>query len=306
MAQLLRPLILSPASKHPFRQCINHLSHSKPTHILTGSFTHRRIITTTSSTTLLHRRNLHVSRARGLRPADAPLTSDLSQSDSESDSSDGERKSRNEKKREARRAVRWGMELAEFNDIQIKRILRVVELEEEVFSALMLVKRLGRDVREGKRRQFSYIGRLLRDVEPELMDGLIRATKDGDQQTFQQLSSSANPDLGDTSEEEEEIDYEDEDEGFGDHRDIATRWFDGLVNKDVDITNEIYSLSTVDFDRQELRKLVRNFCSLQVRNATSAENEGEPDKKLLKAKKLLTRFLVSLAKQLPTEEHYML
>ncbi|KAI3706098.1 hypothetical protein L1987_76353 [Smallanthus sonchifolius] len=147
------------------------------------------------------------------------------------------------------------MELANFSDSQIKRLLRVVSLEDEVFDALMLVKSLGRDVREGKRRQFSYIGRLLRDVEPELMDGLIQATKDGDQQTFQQISDSVKPDLGDTSEEEEEIDYEDEDEhGFGDHHDIATKWFDGLVNKDVDITNEIYSLSTVDFDRQELLK----------------------------------------------------
>ncbi|XP_076954924.1 uncharacterized protein LOC143629569 [Bidens hawaiensis] len=196
------------------------------------------------------------------------------------------------------------MELAEFNDVQIKRILRVASLEQEVFDALMLVKRLGRDVREGKRRQFSYIGRLLRDVDPELMDGLIRATKDGDQKTFQKLSVSVKPDLGDTS-EEEEIDYEDEDEEFGDHHDIATKWFDGLVNKDVDITNEIYSLSMVDFDRQELRKLVRTFCTLQDRNATSAENEGKTDKKLLKAKKLLNRFLVSLAKQLPTEEDYI-
>lgn len=31
---------------------------------------------------------------------------------------------------------------------------------------------------------------------------------------------------------------------------VVTRWFDGLVNKDLDITNEIYSLREVDFDRQ--------------------------------------------------------
>lgn len=115
-----------------------------------------------------------------------------------------------------------------------------------------------------------------------------------------------------------------------------------MVNKDADITNEIYSLSTVDFDRQvsvfllcsftftensvtlslplivyiyrycltfqELRKLVRNFCSLQDHNATPVENEGETkvDKKLLRAEKHLNRFLVSLAKQLPTEEDYIL
>ncbi|KAK9075048.1 hypothetical protein SSX86_003367 [Deinandra increscens subsp. villosa] len=304
MAQLLRPLILSPASKRPLSRCINYAFFSIPPDVSTGSFTHRRLLTSTSPTTLIHRKNLHVSRSRGLRPADAPLPPELSQSDNESDS---ERKSRNLKKHEARRSVTWGMELAKFSESQIKRVLRVVSLEEEVFEAIMLVKRLGRDVREGKRRQFSYIGRLLRDVEPELMVGLINALKDGDQKTFQKLSDSVKPDLGDTSEEEEETDHEDEEEGLGDHHDIATKWFDGLVNKDVDITNEIYSLSTVDFDRQELRKLVRNFCSLQARNATSeAENEGEPDKKLVRAKKSLTSFLATLAKQLPTEEDYIL
>lgn len=32
--------------------------------------------------------------------------------------------------------------------------------------------------------------------------------------------------------------------------DAVTRWFNGLINKDIDITNEIYSLQDVDFDRQ--------------------------------------------------------
>ncbi|EPS57557.1 hypothetical protein M569_17259, partial [Genlisea aurea] len=94
------------------------------------------------------------------------------------------RRSRNEKKREAKRAVRWGMELAEFSPIQIKRILRVAAPDQQIFDALMLVKKLGRDVREGKRRQFNYIGGLLRDVEPELMDGLIQATKNGNHDMF--------------------------------------------------------------------------------------------------------------------------
>lgn len=30
----------------------------------------------------------------------------------------------------------------------------------------------------------------------------------------------------------------------------ATRWFDGLVNKDIQITNEVYSVREVEFDRQ--------------------------------------------------------
>ncbi|GKF23196.1 hypothetical protein Tco_0075518, partial [Tanacetum coccineum] len=101
----------------------------------------------------------------------------------------------------------------------------------------MLVKRLGRDVREGKRRQFSYIGRLLRDVEPELIDGLIKATKDGDMQKFQEFLGSDKSDLAEVSEVEEESEDEDEGQGYGHSHDIATKWFNGLVNKDADITS---------------------------------------------------------------------
>lgn len=31
---------------------------------------------------------------------------------------------------------------------------------------------------------------------------------------------------------------------------IAARWFDGLVTRDVGITNEVYSIHSIDFDRQ--------------------------------------------------------
>lgn len=34
------------------------------------------------------------------------------------------------------------------------------------------------------------------------------------------------------------------------HDSQATRWFDGLINKDIQITNEVYSIQGVDFDRQ--------------------------------------------------------
>lgn len=30
----------------------------------------------------------------------------------------------------------------------------------------------------------------------------------------------------------------------------VTRWFDGLVEKDIQITNEVYSVQGVEFDRQ--------------------------------------------------------
>ncbi|XP_008788391.2 UPF0307 protein BPP3887 isoform X2 [Phoenix dactylifera] len=143
---------------------------------------------------------------RGLRPLGAPVPED---DDTDSDAPPTAKKSRNELKREARRAVQWGMELSTFSPPQIKRVLRVASLDREVFDALMLVKRLGPDVREGKRRQFNYIGRLLRKAQPDLMDALIQASKDGDNSRLLAFSGQETWSIED-DEEEEEITYEEE------------------------------------------------------------------------------------------------
>ncbi|KAF8410431.1 hypothetical protein HHK36_002960 [Tetracentron sinense] len=58
-------------------------------------------------------------RSDGLRSAEAPVPSDLQESNS-----DPEKESRNEKNRGYRRAVSWGMDFASFSTPQIKRILR--------------------------------------------------------------------------------------------------------------------------------------------------------------------------------------
>ncbi|KAL8524112.1 hypothetical protein ACS0TY_013904 [Phlomoides rotata] len=240
------------------------------------------------------------SRASKLR--DVPSLSVVSESGDDSSDSSEAKKSRNEKKREARRTVRWGMELANFSPPQIKRILRVADLEQEVFDALMLVKRLGRDVREGKRRQYNYIGGLLREAEPELMDGLIQATKDGDQSKFQELSGGVISTLDNEDDGEDEISEEDQEEDSTNTA-IVTRWYDGLINKDVSITNEIYSLREVEFDRQELRELVRKLQSALHRNANPANSDDKEklDAAVVKARTSLTRFLRKLANQLPDE-----
>lgn len=36
----------------------------------------------------------------------------------------------------------------------------------------------------------------------------------------------------------------------GSYIEVASRWVEGMINKDVDITNEVYSISDVEFDRQ--------------------------------------------------------
>ncbi|KAK6277945.1 hypothetical protein POUND7_018268 [Theobroma cacao] len=233
-------------------------------------------------------------RPCGVRLRNTPAPSDLQDGET-SDSDSDVKKSRNQKKREARRAVRWGMDLASFSTPQIKRILRVASLEQDVFDALMLVKRLGPDVREGKRRQFNYIGKLLREAEPELMDALIQATKVGDQKTLQALAGSKMQILqeeeeeGDSDDQFEEIQYESSQE----YVNIANRWFDGLISKDINITNEVYS---------ELRKLVRRVQTIQEQSqAATEEDKAKIEAAVTSAKKSLTRFLRTLARQLPTE-----
>lgn len=231
------------------------------------------------------------SRApRGLRPLSPAVPED---DDTDSDGPPAVKKSRNELKREARRAVQWGMELATFAPPQIKRVLRVASLDREVFDALMLVKRLGPDVREGKRRQFNYIGRLLRKAQPDLMDALIQASKDGDNSRLLALTSQKTWSSED-DEEEEETTFEEE-ESEKNYIEVAARWFDGLVYKDSSITNEVYSVQNVEFDRQELRKLVRRVQSTQ--GLRFDKNGAEYDAMLTKARKPLIRFLHFLAKK---------
>ncbi|EAZ29978.1 uncharacterized protein [Oryza sativa Japonica Group] len=235
-----------------------------------------------------------LSLPRALRPA-GPLPSDVEDSD-DSNAGDGAgealRKSRNDLKREARRAVQWGMDLAKFSPPQIKRILRAASLDREVFDALMLVKRFGSDVREGKRRQFNYIGRLLRGAQPELMDTLIQYSKDGDDNRLLALMSENTFLMED--EEIEDLPCNEE-EGDKEHIEIADRWFEGLLSKDISVTNEIYAIHNVEFDRQELRKLVRTVHMVQ--DNIENEHEEESTMKLLGAKKQLLCFLRSIAKE---------
>ncbi|XP_019428139.1 PREDICTED: uncharacterized protein LOC109336172 isoform X1 [Lupinus angustifolius] len=253
------------------------------------------------------KRNVHSRRSRGLRISNVPLLDNNDNDDRKGGNADSEdseiEKSRNQMKRDAKRAVKWGMDLASFSHPQIKRILRVFSLDQIVYEALTIVKKLGPDVREGKRRQFNYIGKLLRDVEPELMDRLIAATKNSDHKELQALTGLGSEDLEDDDalietedEEEEEVPLEP-----NWHDNQVTRWFDGLIDKDIQITNEVYSIQGVEFDRQELRKLVRRVHSTQEVKAANEEEEKKAETATIGAKKALTRFLRGIAKRIPSE-----
>ncbi|PKA51050.1 hypothetical protein AXF42_Ash007707 [Apostasia shenzhenica] len=237
------------------------------------------------------------TRTHSLRPSAPQFNNgdDGNGSEGERLSRDPTKKGRNELKREARRAVRWGMDLATFSSLQIKRLLRAASVEREVFDAIMLVKRLDPDVREGRRRQFNYIGRLLRNAQPELMDSLIQAFKDGDINRLQALSCQETWSIDDNDDDREEDSENVEKEGES-YMEVAARWFDGLICKDPSITGEVYSVHTVDFDRQELRRLVRRVQS--IREGLHEEKGGHAgEATLARAKKPLLRFLSSLAKK---------
>ncbi|XP_017981210.1 PREDICTED: uncharacterized protein LOC18591568 isoform X3 [Theobroma cacao] len=313
MARLIRPLRQWPQLQQHHHYCcsrttLHHFLYT-PLPLTISAKTTAPCFSFATSTSF---RGKARHRPCGVRLRNAPAPSDLQDGET-SDSDSDVKKSRNQKKREARRAVRWGMDLASFSTPQIKRILRVASLEQDVFDALMLVKRLGPDVREGKRRQFNYIGKLLREAEPELMDALIQATKVGDQKTLQALAGSKMQILqeeeeeGDSDDQFEEIQYEFILLGFymqssQEYVNIANRWFDGLISKDINITNEVYSVNSIDFDRQELRKLVRRVQTIQEQSqAVTDEDKAKIEAAVTSAKKSLTRFLRTLARQLPTE-----
>ncbi|KAI0499324.1 hypothetical protein KFK09_020227 [Dendrobium nobile] len=221
-------------------------------------------------------------RKHALRPVSPPSDgSDIGNDDAGMKTSgDSFKKSRNELKKEARRAVRWGMDLSTFSPPQIKYILRAASLEREVVDAILLVK---------------VPRRLLRKAQPELMDALIQASRDGDTSTLQELTGQATLPIDDNEDDEEDLEYELE-EGEN-YMELADKWFDGLICKDPTVTNEVYSIHSVDFDRQELRNLVRRAQSVQQEGSHTGKSWLEGDDKLNKSKKRLLRFLRSLAKK---------
>lgn len=123
MAHVVRPLLQWP------RWHLSCCSHKVLHHLFTASSplflnncrSYHQLLRFSSSFPFSYR-NFR-SRSGALRFRDLPLPIDSAESDGES--SDGHlKRSRNVKKREAKRAVRWGMELANFSPPQIKRILK--------------------------------------------------------------------------------------------------------------------------------------------------------------------------------------
>ncbi|XP_039055819.1 uncharacterized protein LOC120198580, partial [Hibiscus syriacus] len=146
------------------------------------------------------------------------------------------------------------------------------------------------------------LGKLLREAEPELMETLIQATKVGDQKTLQALAASKTQITEEEEEDDDPFEYTSQE-----FVNIANRWFDGLISKDIEITNEVFSVSSVDFDRQELRKLVRKVQTSQEQSRNSSEEDkAKIEAAVKRVEKSLTRFLRTFANanQLATEDSF--
>nr|PNR49997.1 hypothetical protein PHYPA_011894 [Physcomitrium patens] len=78
------------------------------------------------------------------------------------------------------RAPNWSNELAKLSPNQLREAIRWASLDEKVYDAVMLVKSLPPNERDRRRRELNFIGGLLRDADPELMEQVLTACKIGD------------------------------------------------------------------------------------------------------------------------------
>lgn len=170
-------------------------------------------------------------------------------------------------------------------------------MTEEVYDAVTVVKKIGRDGRHARTRQLKLIGGLLRAVDPELMEAVIKAIKDGDVEGVFKKSGDLNDedddnkenifddDQDDTAEEDDNGDFDseddqqqslssDENDNTEREEDTVERWFQGLLSGDSDVVAEVYSIRSAHFNRQELRRLVRDALKSQSKSLENGKEDN--------------------------------
>eukprot|EP00850_Spirogloea_muscicola_P014449 SM000104S09319 [mRNA] locus=s104:29630:30918:+ [translate_table: standard] len=91
----------------------------------------------------------------------------------------GPEKSKNQRKREAQRSRGWGERLVELSPRELQLVASWAELPDEVVDAVQLARSIGRGGKNGWRRQLGFVGGLLRDADPALMEASMKAARDG-------------------------------------------------------------------------------------------------------------------------------
>ncbi|KAG0592927.1 hypothetical protein M758_1G282500 [Ceratodon purpureus] len=205
-----------------------------------------------------------------------------------------ERDSKGQSKRKSLRALKWGTQLATLSPSQLRQAIRWASLDEEVYEAVMLVKSMGVNVKNGKRRQFNYIGGLLRDADPVLMEQVLTACQDGDLSGLMarmHTKSESSEDEIDENDASEKTEYHPEEEK------VARQWLQGLLDGDEAANYDVFSsTSDVYFDRQELKKLLRMAKGTQDLKPIDRSVEAT------KAHDALFDFLYNLAQQRKTND----
>lgn len=137
MARLIRPLRQWPQLQQHHncwsRTALGQFLYTTPLPLTISSKTPSQYCFSFATSTPSHVNARH--RPQGVRSPNAPSSADPLESET-SDSESDVKKSRNQKKREARRAVRWGMDLASFSTPQIKRILRYTAIQKYISSLI--------------------------------------------------------------------------------------------------------------------------------------------------------------------------
>lgn len=100
------------------------------------------------------------------------------------------KKSKQQQKREAEAVQALGKTIVELPVAQFKLILDKLELPEKLQDAMVQCR--GMKAREARRRQLQYIGKLMRDVEPEPIERLLTQLKQTGQVATAQLHQIEN------------------------------------------------------------------------------------------------------------------
>lgn len=98
---------------------------------------------------------------------------------------DSEQKSKQQQKREAEAVQALGKELVELPKAQFTVLIGKLELPEKLHDALVQCRDI--KAREARRRQLQYIGRLMREVEPEPIQQLLAQLRRSGQVASAQL-----------------------------------------------------------------------------------------------------------------------
>ncbi|KAH9550871.1 hypothetical protein CY35_10G094200 [Sphagnum magellanicum] len=202
-----------------------------------------------------------------------------------------DKETRGESETKALRAQDWAVQLASLSPSQLHLAKRWARLSNEVFEAIMLVKSLSIKARNTRQRQIHYIGCLLHDMDPVMMDLVLKACKgcDPSEPTALEPNGLA-PNPARLSEAEiSDLKYLQRIERDKDAQMTAKCWIEGLLAGDESVTHELFSYSgEFYFDQQKLKKLIEDARERLTHHKSEVEDGDEDSWRTSEAPSTLT------------------